>query len=391
MSNEIKVTIKQTNGAKIVQDITILSDNSVEDLKTVIEAQFNIPSGKQNLIFKGRVLFNERKLDECGLKNEDVVLLVEKLNDTTKEEQKPLQIPLQSGVGTPGVMNLDLLKQPMSGNVNLEQMEEILKRPEIAGHLDDMLNDPNVLNAMMENPAIKPMLDANPMMRNIMSNPQFMKNLLNPQTIEMMKNMQTYNPNMTGMGMNTQQPNPQSQEGQKESNQQPQLNPMINPYMMGMNTQPPQAQSQTSTQSQPNLNPNPMMNPFAMFNPYMMGMNAQPNVNPQTQTSAQLNPNQTQQQQQQPGINPMMMNPFAMYNPYLMGMNPYLMQNNPQPNPMMTNNPQISNEVLKEKYKSQIAQLKDMGFTNEEDNITALIKTEGNIDATVERLINNMK
>lgn len=30
-----------------------------------------------------------------------------------------------------------------------------------------------------------------------------------------------------------------------------------------------------------------------------------------------------------------------------------------------------------------------MGFNNEEDNLKALYKTEGNLDAAVERLINN--
>ncbi len=42
----------------------------------------------------------------------------------------------------------------------------------------------------------------------------------------------------------------------------------------------------------------------------------------------------------------------------------------------------------KEKYKEQNNKLKEMGFINDELNIKALEKTEGNFDAAVERLLN---
>ena len=39
-------------------------------------------------------------------------------------------------------------------------------------------------------------------------------------------------------------------------------------------------------------------------------------------------------------------------------------------------------------YKSQLEQLKAMGFTNENVNIEALKATGGNVDAAVDRLLN---
>ena len=81
-----------------------------------------------------------------------------------------------------------------------------------------------------------------------------------------------------------------------------------------------------------------------------------------------------------PFFNPFMMNPFM--NPFGMGMNNLGMNQN-------FNIPEPSIEQLKEKYGEQNKQLKDMGFDKEEDNLKALHKTGGNIDAAVERLLNN--
>lgn len=41
----------------------------------------------------------------------------------------------------------------------------------------------------------------------------------------------------------------------------------------------------------------------------------------------------------------------------------------------------------KEKYVSQLQQMKDMGFINEQANLQALIATNGNVEAAVERLL----
>jgi ubiquilin len=57
-----------------------------------------------------------------------------------------------------------------------------------------------------------------------------------------------------------------------------------------------------------------------------------------------------------------------------------------------TNNNSNTNTNIdyKEQYKSQLQQLKDMGFTNDDLNLEMLKKTYGNVDAAVERLLNMM-
>ena len=49
--------------------------------------------------------------------------------------------------------------------------------------------------------------------------------------------------------------------------------------------------------------------------------------------------------------------------------------------------PAPSQAELKQKYASEIQQLKDMGFCNEDTNVTVLQQTNGNVEAAVERLL----
>ena len=63
-------------------------------------------------------------------------------------------------------------------------------------------------------------------------------------------------------------------------------------------------------------------------------------------------------------------------------------QNNINMNSNMNMN--MNNEQLKIKYNKEIKAIKDMGFDNEEKIINALKKTNGNINASIERLINDL-
>jgi len=63
-----------------------------------------------------------------------------------------------------------------------------------------MLSDPNALNMMLNNPQIKPLLDANPQLRTMMSNPQMLQMMLNPQMIQSAMGMMGGNPGANPMG-----------------------------------------------------------------------------------------------------------------------------------------------------------------------------------------------
>ena len=290
---EINIKIKYNKGGTTIKELTILSDMKIEELRVIIEEEFKIPTFKQNLIFKGRMLKNEKKIEDYNITNNDIILLVEKLGEE-KEKEGLKNVTGQSGVGAPGQINYDLLKQPMGFGGNINQVIEAMKIPEIQGQMESMMDDPNVIEAMMQNPQMKALCEINPGIKDLMTNKEFIKNMLKPENLEAMKNLQ---------------------EGNFNPNSVPNLFNFPN-----------------------NNNINNINNNFGfnLFNPMM--------------------------------------------NPLMMG----------QPNFFSQRNTNMTKEQLKEKYKNEIQSIKDMGFDNEEKIINALQKTNGNINASIERLINNL-
>ena len=285
---EIKIKIKYNKAEPPLKELNLISDMKIEDLRLIIEEEFKIPPFKQNLIFKGKMLQNEKKLEDYNISNDDIILLFEKIGE---EEKSGLnKVSGQSGIGVRGQINYDLLKQPMGFGGNINQVMEAMKIPEIAGQVESMMDDPNIIDAMMENPQIKALCDMNPAIKSMITNKEFMKSMFSPENLEKMKNIQEGNFN------------------------QPQFNPNLG-----------------NINNNFNFNNNNNNFGFNLFNPNMMNMN--------------------------------------------------MNQNN-------SNNMTI--EQLKEKYKNEIQAIKDMGFDNEEKIINALQKTNGNINASIERLISNI-
>ena len=267
----------------------------IEDLRLIIEEEFKIPSFKQNLIFKGKMLQNEKKLEDYSITNGDIILLFEKIGEE-KEKSGLNKVSGQSGIGVRGQINYDLLKQPMAFGGNMDQVMEAMKIPEIAGQVESMMDDPNIMEAMLENPQIKALCDLNPAIRSMITNKEFMKSMFSPENLEKMKNIQ---------------------EGKMDPNQ---FNPNFG-----------------------NFNNNFNNNNFNNFNNNNFGL-------------------------------------FNMFNPNMMN----------QPNIFSQGNSNMTKEQLKEKYKNEIKAIKDMGFDDEEKIINALQKTNGNINASIERLISNI-
>ena len=62
---EIQIKVKFTkNGQTTVKDFQLLSDMLVEEFRLIVEEELKVPTYKQNLIFKGKMLQNEKKLED---------------------------------------------------------------------------------------------------------------------------------------------------------------------------------------------------------------------------------------------------------------------------------------------------------------------------------------
>ena len=76
---EVEIKIKFTkSGQTTLKELTLLSDMLIEELRVVIEEELKVPSYKQNLIFRGKMLQNGKKIEDYKISNNDIILLVEK-------------------------------------------------------------------------------------------------------------------------------------------------------------------------------------------------------------------------------------------------------------------------------------------------------------------------
>ena len=346
MSEEtITIKIKMTSNAK-VYSITVNKACTVEELKQACEKETTIPVQCQNLVFKGRILENTKKIDEYNVQNDNTIILVKKVSPQEKKDEPPKQENQNQNQNTnsssnnnnsnnsnsnnnmnnPFGMDINNMFQGMGGmsgldgglgmgGMNPQMMSQILNNPMYMQMMQNLMSDPNTMNMLMNQPQIKALIDSNPMMREIFSNPELLRQMFSP---EMMQNMSA----------------------------------MLNSGGFG----------------------NMGMNPFGMGMPNMgMGNNNNNNPNNNNNNNSGM-PN---------------MNPYAnLFNNLNMNMGMMNMGNFGQGN--TNNNPQ-DNVDPKEKYKDQLAQLKDMGFINEEANIQVLKQCDGNVQFAIEKLLNMLK
>ena len=351
----MRINVRLTYNSQ-TKTVTIPDDTqTVTDLKTQISLQ--IPDlGEYRLVFSGKVMKDEDLLSTIGVRDGVTLHLVRSkapAKTPAPTAQEPQAAPREPNYYTGPIAG----NAPASGAGNAENSQNhqnpnpnpnsgfggfgnfgnfgmggdggIGGFGQMPGNMNEMMNFINQ-NPQMLDEAIN-MIAQNPgMIRAMLS--------ANPQTAAMMQN-----PQMAGMieGMLS---NPQM------------LRMMLNPQMMQM------ASSMMGGMGGMNN-----MNPMGGMNP----MN-QPQQQPQ-QNNNNNNNNQT----------PQNANPFAglfgMQNPAMGGAQmPQFQSMNQQP--MQQRSPQ-------EIYQTQLASLREMGFFDEQENINALQRTGGNVNAAVELLL----
>lgn len=269
MSEEIKIKIKQTS-SNITDEILINEDATVAELKSKIEEKTGFKPEVQNLVYKGRILANDKTLNSYGLKSDHVVILVKKYVEEKKPEVSSNTTNSTSTINpSPSVANTsssNLNQDPFSmygglggdiggglgglggfgglggsgglgGNMDINQISSLMSNPMYQQAMDSLLSNPQMLQQMLNNPQIKPLLDQNPQLRAMMSNPEFLRTMMNPQTLQGMTSMMG-GQNTGGLGGN----------------------PFLQGFQPPTNTQP--TSTQPNTQSQGTTSSNPVPNNF---------------------------------------------------------------------------------------------------------------------------------
>jgi len=224
----------------------------------------------------------------------------------------------------------------------------LLQNPGVQSMMQQVFSNPELLQSMLSsNPMLQQMMNSNPMMRNMFSNPELMRQLSNPQTLNAILQMQSSLSHLRQAGLFGSMggfPGMPGMTGTPPATGSPSTAP---------STSPPGTTSSPASESSP---PPPLnSNPFEMFNQFFgasPGLFGAP-----------------------PSTTPSFPNFFGM------PAAPSTPTTGTTPSSLP---PQDPPEV---RFRTQLDQLRDMGFPDQQANLAALLATGGNVQAAIERLL----
>jgi len=426
---EININVKLAPSG---EKYTVRVDPSitVEEFKRVVSEQSSVPPEQQRLIYKGHVLRDQATLSSYAIAADHTVLLVRGVAKSNTEasgssaaapaaaaapsgsspQANSGPAPAAAAGGNPFAMfmgggaNANPNANPfgMLGGMDINQMmnpqmiQSMLSNPMVMQMVQQVMSNPAMMEMMINsNPFLRQMVDANPQMREVLANPQMFEAIAQPQNLQAMLQMQQamaqlrQSPlfgNMAGLGAASAAPQSSAQS--------------VGTRAAGSSSPPPSsAAAQESSQSpqptqphSPSQSPQSFQDPLASIMQMMQGLQ-QPQQQQQQQQSAVAPASPPQQPANEapapgpaPAPNPLLAMMQAFQRPAsgsqgAQAINPFAMF---LANPAAASPPaDMRPELI---YRTQLATLNDMGFTDPQANLAALMATGGNIEAAVDRL-----
>mmetsp|Transcript_20243 Transcript_20243/g.23103 ORF Transcript_20243/g.23103 Transcript_20243/m.23103 type:complete len:555 (+) Transcript_20243:121-1785(+) len=405
----ITLHVRLSNGTNfpiLIKDDSLTGTTVLSVKKEIFEKEGDCPTERQRLIFKGRILEDDRTLSDYGIEDGSTIHLVKSRASTgspatnnnvastpssgvTQQEQQQRQTnPFMMPSMAPDFSQMQQQMTP-------ERMSQMMNSPLMQGLLDN----PETMRAMMEmNPQMRQLMESNPQLREVMNNPQLLR-----QSMEMMRNPQAMQhmmrsqdlamsqlENMPGgfaalssMYRDVQEPMMEAmQSGNRDTSGSTGSANAANARSGAAGTAMPNPwgnPAQTSNQSSgtsttaPSANPSsapPLMNPWHMArNPFgdtATNNTANPFV-PNSQQPSQQQMEQTLQMLENPAVNSMM-DQFLASNPGFMEQiitqNPMIQQmrqNNPQAAAMMSNPEMLRTMMRPENIRTMMQGLPPTG------------------------------
>ena len=157
------ITLKvKTNLDATIHSVPINKNATVLGLKGEIEKVTHVSPAQQKLISKGITMKDSDPISTYNLTNDSVIAMIK----TSGNEHS-----------IPG--NLGSL-----GGLNPSQIGQMMSNPQYQQTMNAILSNPLILNQILNSPEIRPMLEANPQLRQMLQNPQTRQLILNPQLLQ---------------------------------------------------------------------------------------------------------------------------------------------------------------------------------------------------------------
>eukprot|EP01029_Cantina_marsupialis_P028662 TRINITY_DN777844_c0_g1_i1.p1 TRINITY_DN777844_c0_g1~~TRINITY_DN777844_c0_g1_i1.p1 ORF type:complete len:510 (-),score=223.56 TRINITY_DN777844_c0_g1_i1:127-1656(-) len=205
----LNLNVRLSNGKKF--DISVNKEDTVLEVKTVIEKEIQCEPARQRIIYKGRVLKDERVIESYGIENNHAIHVVQ------SKAKTPVATPSASTTSTPAPVAASAPIRPAAssttappaaptnpmsfgsaaGNLggmfaqggmgggmpgmnelmqNPEQMDQMMNNPMVQQMMGQLTSNPDFMRSMMEtNPQLQALLQANPHMRSMLEDPETLR------------------------------------------------------------------------------------------------------------------------------------------------------------------------------------------------------------------------
>ncbi|KAG1056084.1 hypothetical protein G6F43_002007 [Rhizopus delemar] len=430
----VSINVRPSTGQVFKVQVDVES-TTVFGLKEIIAASMgDVSPNDLKLVFSGRILKNQDNCSDYKIAEGNTVHVVRSgtnrapAKQSQQQEQEPIPpIPATpSPANLPGLLNnTSDIMNPFSGGdgMGMPNMDpEVVRQMMDSPFMQSLLDNPDFIRSMvMNNPQIKAITEQNPEIGHLISDPSFLR-----QSMEMMRNpelmreMQRNNDralsnieaipggfnHLRRMYSTIQEPMESaiSPAGSEEANERlaRQLNvesvpeqslntqALPNPWSQQQANNSDHSSSSNTPRQQQQQQQTMSQNPFASLFGSSMPFGQQ-----QQQQSPQSNNNNSSNQ---PPNVPFWADPNFIQ--ATMRMQESLAggqaQNNLFQQMMMGNNSifgsqqqQTPTEPPEVRFRDQLAQLEEMGFSEKTANVRALLATGGNVEAAIEYLLSN--
>ncbi|PPQ81614.1 hypothetical protein CVT25_013589 [Psilocybe cyanescens] len=367
---EIQINVKGPSELKL--QISITTDKTVLELKQAIAAKSDVEADRQRLIYSGRVLKDDDLLSVYKIQSSHTIHMVKGVSrsggtsSSSSSGPAPQQLPtMQTGqnvhdpltqlnghMGFGAMAGLNPFGEMGLNQNDPNMMQSMLNSPQFLQQMSSMLSNPAVIDQVI---ASNPQLSAmGPQVRQAFQDEGFRQMISNPESFQQMLRMASMFQGAGGgggFGSPFGAP-PPSFPAPGTPNPNPNATP-ANP---------------SSTPTSPPSTTAPAANPFNLF----AGLGGAPGAGAGGGAFGDANPF---------GANPALMQQMfglgSPYGPGAGGLGGYGGAATTPAAPADTRPPE-------ERFQVQLQQLQDMGFTNAQQNVRALLATGGNVQGAID-------
>lgn len=177
MTEEITLNIIFAENAEDPKTISISPDKKIDEMKQLIAKEGDDQDSNGNnliLIYNGKILANNQQISQYQIKSDSSIIVVKTDGDDKDDGGDANQPSADQSVPT-----LQMSAETMKMMYDNEIYSKMIK---------ETLGDQNTIKMLQESAQLKPLIEANPEVKELFEFPEYIQQMFNPQALQEMSN-----------------------------------------------------------------------------------------------------------------------------------------------------------------------------------------------------------